>query len=36
VGRGNPIAPVSYAYGWASGPPPAKSGPAILRLPGHV
>jgi len=28
VGRGNPIAPVSYAYGWAPGPPPAKSGPA--------
>jgi len=25
--RGNPIAPVSYAYGWAPGPPPAKSGP---------
>ena len=26
--EGNPLAPVSYAYGWASGlPPPAKSGP---------
>ena len=29
VSRGNPIAPVSYAYGWATGPPPAKSGPDI-------
>jgi len=24
--EGNPLAPVSYAYGWAPGPPPAKSG----------
>ena len=24
---GQPLAPVSYAHGWASGPPPAKSGP---------
>jgi len=26
-GEGNPLAPTSYAYGWAPGPPPAKSGP---------
>jgi len=27
-GGGNPLLPISYAYGWAPGPPPAKSGPA--------
>jgi len=27
-GGGNLLAAVSYAYGWAPGPPPAKSGPA--------
>jgi len=27
VGEGNPLAFDSYAYGWAPGPPPAKSGP---------
>ena len=29
VGGGNPLAPVSYAYGWAPSLPPAKSGPGI-------
>jgi len=27
-GDQNPLASISYAYGWAPGPPPAKSGPA--------
>jgi len=26
-GGGQPPSPISYAYGWAPGPPPAKSGP---------
>ena len=26
-GAGQRPSPVSYAYGWAPGPPPAKSGP---------
>jgi len=26
-GGGQPPFPISYAYGWAPGPPPAKSGP---------
>ena len=29
-GAGQRPSPVSYAYGWAPGPPPAKSGPASL------
>ena len=29
VGRATP-SPVSYAYGWAPGPPPAKSGPGAI------
>ena len=28
VGTRQPPSPVSYAYGWTPGPPPAKSGPA--------
>jgi len=28
---GGPLAPVSYAYGWAPGPPPAKSGPESVQ-----
>ena len=29
-----PLRSVSYAYGWAPGPSPAKSGPARLSTPG--
>jgi len=45
VGEGNPLAPVSYAYGWAPSPPPAKSGPAngdrgataaVAKLAKHI
>ena len=27
VGKATPLSPIFYAYGWAPGPPPAKSGP---------
>ena len=30
AGEGNPLAPNSYAYGWAPGPPPAKSGHSLI------
>jgi len=31
-GEGKPLAPVSYAYGWAPGLPPAKSGPVLHTI----
>ena len=36
VREGNPIAPISYTYGWAPGPPPAKSGPAWTIHVCHI
>jgi len=36
VGECNPLAPVSYAYDWAPGPPPAKSGPDFWRVAINV
>ena len=30
-GAGHRPSPVSYAYGWAPGPPPAKSGPGCTK-----
>ena len=31
-GAGQRPSPISYAYGWAPGSPPAKSGPVIYSL----